>query len=275
MRNHAGRMLSASLLAGALGLFAGVPVASAWEWYFGGFVGGAFPQDIHFTEERLSNQTNAIISRTTNRSLNSSLVGGAKAGVCPRFFPYLCAEVEFDYFTPDMEGEAPFQGSGQSVDDFVNRLPLSPFDFHVYDLGLNLIGRVPLLKQRGYPLDGRLHLYLGAGPAFIWTTAQDRGCVFGATLSGESAEGGIALTVGRNESRCNQTDSDFSVGVQALGGFKFFLTKYLAVFTEYKFKHWSADFPFSGAGLGGGAPPQVRDIDFNVHLFYVGLAFHY
>ncbi len=59
----------------------------------------------------------------------------------------------------------------------------------------------------------------------------------------------------------------------------FSLTKYLAVFTEYKFKHWSADFPFSGAGLplilGGGAPPQVRDIDFNVHLFYVGLAFHF
>ncbi len=38
MINHVGRTIWASLLVAALGLFAGAPVASASEWYVGGFV---------------------------------------------------------------------------------------------------------------------------------------------------------------------------------------------------------------------------------------------
>jgi len=283
MINHVGRTIWASLLAGALGLFAGVPVASAWEWYLGGFVGGAFPQNTDFQLTKPQQQeltfpgppplifSQPPYSVEVKSQLEPSLMGGGKAGVCPRFFPYLCAELEFDYFQPDMEGQNPFQTPFSGVADAFRRLPLARFDFRVYDLGLNLIGRMAILKEAGYPLGGRLHLYLGAGPSFIWTTAKDKDCVSGLEITSQPSEGGILLLPVLNPSRCNQTNTDFSVGVQALAGGKFFLTKHVALFSEYKFKHWRSDFVFQSGGGGY----QIGDVDFNVHLVYVGLAFHF
>jgi len=143
MRNRIGRTGALVLHLVALGLFARVPVASAWEWYLGGFVGGAIPQntDFRFTgfQEGLFSVLPATILATSEaveasakgRSLEPSLAGGAKAGACPPFFPYLCAELEFDYFQPDMAGQSPFQQPFRYIEDLLTRLPLARFDFHL------------------------------------------------------------------------------------------------------------------------------------------------
>lgn len=281
MMNHVGTRVLAFLLVAALGLVVTVPMVSASEWYVGGFVGGAFPQntDLRFTGQETTGfsvlpliilgTTQAFEVKAKDRSLDPSLLGGAKGGVCPRFFPYLCAELEFEYFQPEMGGHNPFQAPFLDVEDLARRAPLARFDFRVYNLGLNLIGRMPVLKEAGYPLGGRLHLYLGVGPSFVWTTAKDKDCFSGLELIGQPAQGGIQLIPRIDPSRCNQTNTDFSVGVQALAGGKFFLTKHVALFSEYKFKHWHSDFAFQPGGI------QHQDIDFNVHLVYVGLAFHF
>ena len=108
-----------------------------------GVVGGAIPQntDFRFTgfQEGLFSVLPATILATSeaveaaakDRSLESSLAGGAKAGACPPFFPYLCAELEFDYFHPDMAGQSPFQQPFRYIEDLLTRLPLARFDFHL------------------------------------------------------------------------------------------------------------------------------------------------
>ena len=201
---------------------------------------------------------------------------GAKAGVCPGFFPYLCAELGFDYLRPTL-GTQTTAGTTTSVSTF-NGSPVSTFtsnvaqvsrvDLNVWDLGLNLIGRFGVLPEPDYPLGKRMHLYLGAGPSVVWTQAKNV-CT------------GFFLTT---TEVCGGKDTDTTIGVQALAGVRVFITKNLAIFGEYQFKHWAADFSFSSAAsqtfspdfqTTGQAQTKITDVDFNVQMFSIGLSFHF
>jgi opacity protein-like surface antigen len=263
-------------------MFPTSPYAAAHEWYFGGFIGGAFPQDWHIEKKGVNLETVRFEVMRFDKSLKSSLAGGAKAGFCPGFFAYLCVEIDFDHFRPDMKGPG-LPKSFESIGDFVEQAPNARFDYRVNNLGLNLIGRLPLLRDPEYYLGGRLHPYIGVGPSFNWTRAQARDCLEGSGLSVTEVPEGIVLSRFFIESRCNRSDTDFSVGVQALAGLKFFITKNLAIFTEYKFKQWHSHFSFTTGPLVPevilGTKQQLvlkpADAKFNVHLIYVGIAFHF
>lgn len=118
---------------------------------------------------------------------------------------------------------------------------------------LKAVGRMGFLRETGYPLGRRLHLHLGVGPSFVWTRAEFRTSPFAGTK-----------------------DTDFTVGVQALAGVKYFITKNLAVFGEYKFKHWDPGFRFSTEDSVGRLFSEKFNPDgLDVNVFNTGLAFHF
>ena len=247
--------------------------AKNWEWYAAGFVGGAFPNNDDFKvtidSQLVAPPPPGAVTTTEAKVRDGTFLAsplvGVKGGVCPSALPNFCAELEFDHFNPTLDTQITAGNFTFAPGVFANSAFVNKVDLSVWDLGLNLIGRVPFLMESGYPLGGRAHLYAGAGPAFVWTKARDQCQTFG---------------VG---SFCGGTDTNFSVGVQALGGLKFFITKNLALFGEYKYKHWRSEFNFKGSGsfTAGGATTtfndttKIKDLDFNVNLFSVGLALHF
>lgn len=212
------------------------------DWYLAAFVGGAFTSQTSIVLER-SNPFFVSVNRAKDVSVNTSQVVGVKAGLCPSYFLNLCGELEFDHFRPNID-EQQARGvvigpGGTSPQAFVSNVDLS-----AWNLGLSAIARFGLLADSGYPLGKRLHFYLGGGPSFLWTEARS----------------GSAPTGGRE-------DSKFAVGVHALSGLKYFITKNLAVFGEYKFKHWEPHSFNLGAD-------RFEPGSFNSHLYYLGLALH-
>ncbi len=259
-----------------------------WEWYVGAFAGGAFPMSDDLKVRRSLTETDtstffppatfAITETTTalGSNFDASPLVGAKVGVCPGFFPYLCAELDFDYLQPTLGAQttagttnAVFTINGSPIDlSTSNVAQISRVDLNVWDLGLNLIGRFGFLPEPDYPLGKRLHLYLGGGPSVVWTHAKNV-CT---GISGSGAE------------VCGGKDTNTSIGVQALAGVRVFITKNLAIFGEYKFKHWAADFSFSGTMSQTFGPDfqvtqktqtKITDVDFNVQMFSIGLSFHF
>jgi len=246
------------------------------DWYVAGFVGGAFTldTDVESTGNAagLVNSSLLFPPSTKDVSLDASPLVGAKGGLCPRLFPNLCLELEFDYFQPEI-GEQVVRGRqtvvtiGGGVGPEIREFASPPrLDLDVWTLGLNAVARIGFLPEVGYPLGRRVHLYQGVGPSFVWTRAKFKDRIAAEFFAGKK-------------------DTDFSVGVQALTGLKYFITKNLAVFWEYKFKYWDPDFKFSLTGdftqsLPGAAivttnPTQNINLKgLNTNSFYVGLAFH-
>jgi opacity protein-like surface antigen len=275
----------------AIGLLAAWPVpgeALDWEWYVGAFVGGAFPMSDDIQVDRSLSETVTFspffsplrfseTERTKARgaTYDTSPVVGLKTGVCPSFFPYVCAEIDFDYFQPTLSAQriagttqTTFTANGSTFGPFTsNTATLPSADIDVWDLGLNLIGRFGFLPEADFPLGRRLHLYLGGGPSVIWTRAKNVCTGF----AGAPAEA------------CGGNDTDTSVGVQALAGVRFFITRNLAVFAEYKFKHWASDFAFSSAAdqafsfgqAAQTAQTKISGLDFNIQMISVGLSLHF
>jgi hypothetical protein len=255
-----------------------------WEWYVGAFVGAAFPAsddlkvESSFTDTVTSpffapfTETLTETVKARGANFDTGPVAGVKGGFCPGFLPYVCAELGFAYLSPSLSSQVTAGETQASFDGTVfftsNSAQLVPIDLSVWELGLALIGRLPLLRDENYPLEGRLHLYLGAGPTVVWTRARNV----------------CAGIVGLSGQICGGTGTSTSLGVQALGGVKFFITRNLAVFGEYQFKHWTADFDFSGStsqSFGSGisvttqSRTRVTDLDFNIQTFSIGLAFHF
>jgi opacity protein-like surface antigen len=259
-----------------------------WEWYVGAFAGAAFPtsDDVKIRRSVTETDTSTFFPPVTfgltetitarGASFDASPVVGAKAGVCPGFFPYLCAELGFGYVRPTLGAQttagttsAVFTIDGSPVDQSSSNVAqVSRVDLNVWDLGLNLIGRFGVLPEPDYPLGKRLHLYLGAGPSVVWTQAKN-------VCTGFSGAPGEV---------CGGKDTDTTIGVQALAGVRVFITKNLAIFGEYQFKHWAADFSFSSATSQTFGPDlqttqqaqtKITDVDFNIQMFSIGLSFHF
>ena len=251
------------LVAGILGLLSAMP-AQASEWYLGALVGGSFPADIDMKSKMVAPSENEVFTyKTKNLDLNNSAVVGAKGGVCPGFFPYLCLELEFDYFWPSIAGQtATNRGTACESDscDSFSSSRRHKADIRVANLDPMLIARYAFLQAAGYPLGGRLHLYAGVGPAFLWTTAKIKTNEFGIDEVADNLSG--------------KKDTDFAVGVAVPVGIKYFFTKNLAIFAEYKYKHWSPSFKFSATEEGDPFKLTTKT-HMNANLVYVGLAWHF
>jgi opacity protein-like surface antigen len=183
------------------------------------------------------------------RDLANSVVYGAKLGYFhPGRLNWLGLEVEGFSTTPHIEQGAGFQGSHLRVTTLAfNVIARTKLGCRNRDVDDRTVRRDrddvhgywdPLAENARCPLQ----LYAGAGPGIFWADASNQ---FG-----------------------HSTDSG-RVGLNALAGAKYFMTRNVAIFGEYKYNY--AHFNFSEiqgstAGLSG-----------NYHASHVvgGLAFHF
>jgi opacity protein-like surface antigen len=81
---------------------------------------------------------------------------------------------------------------------------------------------------------------------------------------------GFALQLARmGESATTRSDSDVGAGFNALAGIRFFLSPYIAVFTEYKFSEGALSFDDAFI-VGGGFVAEYR-----AQYIVAGVTYHF
>lgn len=238
-----------------------LPARVMAEPYAGLYLGAAITEDNDLRTELELNGTPFVNGRAESLSFETSLAFGGKAGY---FFEKdllggnVGVELDVYHYEPDLDSQnVRFAGLlGGFNGDFRTRLQSA--DIEVTTVALNLLYRFRLLPGPQYPR-GRLQPYVGVGAgAFI------------ARLSTETSPFDVNKEI---------SDTDVRPGVQALGGLRFFVTRNIALFAEYKFvqaKDFSFRFKESGTVSGFPATETARDrADISSHLFYGGIGFHW
>lgn len=241
----------ALVLALAATLWLAPPAAA--EPYLAGFLGGALTQDTD-VDSRVSVSGFAFLDGTLQDvELDTALAFGAKAGY---FFErtvlggQVGVELEVAHFRPDVPAQTVrFAGTlmGQPFD---GRLPVQDAELELTTIGLSALYRLPA---------GRLQPYGGVG---------------------------VDLVIGRFSTSTTPLDAnrtieatDVQPGLHALAGARFFLTRHLALFAEYKFLHTGRlTFRATAGGTSGGTPVTERAIDradLSTHLLVGGISFHW
>jgi opacity protein-like surface antigen len=250
-----------SWLAVVLTLAALAPRPAAAELYILGYVGAAFTEDTDLRTEMELDGAPFVNGRAHDLSFDSSVVFGAKAGYFldrSLLGGNIGAELDVYHFRPDLERQqVRFTGLLAGVNGDADAT-LQSADIEVTAVTLNLLYRFQLLTDPQYPR-GRLQPYVGVG-----------GGAFIARL---------ATTTSPFDVNQDIDDTDVKPGFQALAGIRWFLTRNVALFAEYKFLQTEAfAFMFREAGTISGLPftETARDrADLTSHLVYGGLGFHW
>ncbi len=147
-------------------------------------------------------------------------------------------ELDFTRFTAEMPAQT-VSASGTSSGGTLGAIifPMS-FDIQSHVLAVNLLWRYPVRESEVYP-SGRWYPYFGIGG--------------GASLSRMRQSGG-------------PWRYDSSPMFQGLAGIKFFLTRSLGIFAEYKRTQATHDFSFTGFDL---------EVPLGANHFVGGLAMHF
>lgn len=212
-----------ALLCGLVGfcfLASTTPAAAErnWEFSIGGYGGWAFHGDTTFQVNQLINVSmggivEPVDAKGTNLRFEDSGTFGAKltAWHLPKKYswqPQIGFEIDWTRFTADVpDGQIlPAFGTFQTTGTPVGIIgPLTRREFAVNNMSFNLLFRYPIWATEDLP-QGRWYPYIGIG-----------GGAQRARLSRQGYE-----------------ETSTSPSIQALGGVKFFVVKYLAVFGEAK-----------------------------------------
>lgn len=237
------------------------PCRALAEPYLAGYVGVTATNDQHLRAEIELNGVPLVNGRARDLSFDSSVVFGGKAG----YFidrdvlgGNVGAELDVYHFAPNFGAQnVRFSGMFAGVNgDITARLQSADID--VTAVTLNVLYRFRLLSQPEYPR-GRLQPYVGLGAGAFIAQLETRTSTFDANKE--------------------ITDTDVRPGFQALGGGRFFLTRNIALFAEYKFIQTDTfSFTFKESGTISGFPvtETARDrADLTSHLFYGGIGFHW
>jgi opacity protein-like surface antigen len=231
------------------------------EPYVAGYVGTARTEDTDLRTEIELNDVPFVNGRARDLTFDSSLLYGGKAGY---FFERnllggnIGAELDVYHFEPNFGAQTvDFSGTFAGVNgDTRPRFQSANLD--VTAVTLNLLYRFRLLSEPKYPR-GRLQPYVGVGAGAFIAEIETRTSTFDVNRQID--------------------DTDVRPGIQALGGARFFLTRNIALFAEYKFvKTETFSFSFKESGTISGFPvtETARDrADLTSHLFYGGIGFHW
>ncbi|MGH7310952.1 MAG: outer membrane protein [Candidatus Rokuibacteriota bacterium] len=247
------------------GLILGAASPVHAELYLAVFGGVAFSES-KVTETRLdvtNPQLGTLISldgKLDAIEFDDSLLVGAKFGYFftrPFLGGHFGTELEFYYTQPEVSSQTvTFSGTMQGVPTTTQLSASASFD--VFTVALNLLYRLPLFTSEAYP-NGRLQPYIGVGAGAFIATMETRTTPL--------------------DSNKQIEDTDVQPGVQALGGLKFFLTRNVAVFAEYRFAQTDEfTFDFKAQGTLGGLPvtETARDrSDLTQHQAAFGIAVHW
>ncbi len=241
--------------------FLGLSPAQA-EWYLSGYVGGTFlnNEDI---KERGTVDGDPFNLTAKHVDLDSSIIFGGKIGHFFEGLPNFGLEVEAYHFSPDIDQQTvriTGTDAGEPVDE---RDVIPKADIGVTGIGINALYRLQLAQNAAFP-KGRFHPYIGVGLGIFIAKVKT-------TLEIEDEE--TEEVIGRIKAE----DTDTELGIQALAGLNYFLTKSLALFAEYKFIQ-TGDFEFRLSGFDPATDTTVRSkgtSDATSHFFYGGIAFHF
>jgi opacity protein-like surface antigen len=237
------------------------PCQAAAEPYVLGYVGAAITENKNLRTELELNDAPFVNGRAHDLSFDTSVVFGAKAGYFydrPLLGGNIGAELDVYHFRPDLQPQnVKFTGLLAGVNG-ESRTRLQAADIEVTAVTLNLLYRFGLMSDTRYP-NGRLQPYVGiGGGAFIAR---------------------LATTTSPFDVNKDISDTDVKPGVQALAGARWFLTRNIALFAEYKFLQtdtFSFKFKESGTIFGFPFTETARDrADITSHLFYGGNGFHW
>lgn len=255
-----------------------VPRAFA-EPYVGGYLGLALAADSDFSNADVSiplpippdptdPDSEGDIVQIAGRDLDftadvdNSFTLGLRAGYWFDFFPLLGAQLDFYFFSPNLD--IPKQPSGNIV--LNDKLE---FDISVVSFGLSVLGRYPFLKTPEFPR-GRLQPYLGIGPA-IFITSWDHQ-PFGADSAMQM----------RNDLG---SETVVNGGLQFLVGVSYFIIEKVAAFAEYKYTHHVTQIggttrggitvPTDGGNIEVFPQTLVGNQPFNISHLTFGVTYHF
>ncbi len=236
------------------------PGLVAAEPYIAGFAGLSLTRDRDM--EIVQDVAGAELEGTLKGvEFDRSTVFGGKAGYFFNrrvFGGNLGFEYEVYHFRPDINGQTiDFSGTVLGSPT-TGTFALGEADISVFTAGLNLLYRIPLARSRRFPR-GQVQPYVGVG-----------GGVFFAEFKTQSSN---------LDQNTDVDDTDVRPGLQGLAGLKFFLSRNVALFGEYKYIH-TAEFEFklkaSGTVLGTPATETTTlRGGFTGHHFNAGLALHF
>jgi opacity protein-like surface antigen len=213
------------------------PARAPAEPYVGIYGGAAFTQSTG-----LQAAIPGVTATAHDLERDTTAVVGGRAGYWLDPFPYVGLEIDVFHTRPN----APAQSVSVTVEDNpAESARLGKLDFGITTLGLNILGRWP-----GH----RFEPYAGAGPALFFTRLKDTGSS-GASIVAPSG----------------QHDTSTTVGVQAVAGLRFFATRNIALFSEYKFSHHKPQFELNDELLG----PTSVTTPFNTHYLNFGVTYHF
>ena len=266
-------------------VIATIPGAAGAEGYFAGFAGAAFPADQNVTlTPRFAQSIRGIepisvaiarediVLRDVNLT-NAFLFGGKAGWFLDRdvLGGQFGLEAEMSRFRPELQPmSAEFSGMAQVGREgirFRTTAELEDQPLRIITLSGSLLYRRPFWKSPSLP-HGRWQLYAGPGLAGVFAHLESN-------------------TLFIHEMR-RVEDSDSALAIQGIGGVKIFLTKHIAIFSEYKVLR-SGDLEFHFEGMGSAIqsssssafPPQAvpeeqeQRFHLTVHQVYGGVAIHF
>jgi opacity protein-like surface antigen len=264
-RRRRRRAASRRIVGAALALLAAsflVAPGVAWaEPYLAAYAGVAFTEDKDLRTRLDLNGVTLLDGSFKGVEFDDTVLFGVKVGY---FFDRVIAggnlglEVEAFHLHPDSPSQrAVFSGIAFGLPSTFGTV-IQKADIELTAVGLNLLYRLPLLDSPAFP-GGRLQPYAGVGLAVVVAT--------------------LATTTTPFDLNKNIEDTDARPALQILGGLKFFLTRHIALFSEYKFVQ-TDDFRFrflvSGTRAGLPAREFARDqADLTQHYLTAGIAIHW
>ncbi|MFQ5913108.1 MAG: outer membrane protein [Nitrospinota bacterium] len=186
-----------------------------WDFFMAVFVGAAIPLD---TDLKVTDPPTSTNFTATDVELDTSASIGGKigawwTGLRPSTGLDFGAELDITHFGPDINSQGT-SASGTFLGIPIIGVVTNRIDLSATIIAVNLLARWPLGVSPGLP-HGRWHPYVGIGGGFEILDADPAG-------PGD--------------------DSDTTEVLQVLAGLKFFLTRYLALFGEYKYTHGGHTF---------------------------------
>ncbi|MFQ5914075.1 MAG: outer membrane beta-barrel protein [Nitrospinota bacterium] len=190
-------------------------IVAEWDYFVAVFVGAAIPLDTDLKVTDLLTLTNFTakdVELDTSASIGGKM-GAWWTGLRPSTSLDFGAELDVTRFAPDINSQGA-RASGTFLGIPIISVVTNRIDLSATIFAVNLMARWPLGLSPGLP-HGRWHPYVGIGGGFEVLDADPAGPGDDRTMTGV---------------------------LQVLTGLKYFVTRYFALFGEYKYTHGGHTF---------------------------------
>jgi opacity protein-like surface antigen len=195
------------------------------EWFADLYAGAAFTDADDHTNRARALGMDVVVFDIAYK--DSTVIGG-RAGDWFDAFSFLGVGVDASHvFGPDIRAQTASFEACVPAGCLTGPQAVRRASLNVTSVGLDLLLRWPLLTSSAFPR-GRLQPYVAVGPAVFIAQFRDTS----------------------NFSPSNQSDTDTAVGVKTAGGLAWHFTRNLAVFAEYRFTHFKAEWEFQANPFG-------------------------